>query len=434
MAVTPEDDADRAQHCEPIVGVGRSITIEGLKELQRRLEQASRAFENINGEIATIQFDANDQTSIETAIATMKQAIDYRVEEFADNPIVASVAAQLKAKFEEEILNRAMEAKVNPVGSTENSGRNEKSERIDEGLFRQIENTVLDLRRADHGSFDRHIQKLSRLLHAPGLDQVSQALVQDVDLDAWLKAGAATAGSMAGSARLPWPSDLKQELGLVIELIDRFAAAGADEAFQFSFDFYYAGNDITNTLQNMVAQMIVPFARDYIDYVKAVTGASEPTLLPEKTGPAPRKAFVVHGHHEGIRESVARFLEQLGFEAIILHEQANQGRTVIEKIEAHGDVGFAVVLLSPDDEGNTKGETPQPRARQNVILELGYFIGRLGRSRVCALKQGEIEIPSDFAGVVYEPFDNGNGWKAALGRELEAAGFDIDWNRIFKHR
>lgn len=146
----------------------------------------------------------------------------------------------------------------------------------------------------------------------------------------------------------------------------------------------------------------------------------------------PRKVFVVHGHDEGAREAVARFLGQIGFQEIILHEQANQGRTVIEKVVAHGDVGFAVVLLTPDDEGCKKGETPKPRARQNVVLELGYFLGRLGRERVCALKRGDVEIPSDFDGVVYEPFDASGGWRQALGRELEAAGFDIDWNKVMR--
>ncbi len=109
-----------------------------------------------------------------------------------------------------------------------------------------------------------------------------------------------------------------------------------------------------------------------------------------------------------------------------------KGRTIIEKIEAHGDVGFAVVLLTPDDEGCPKGGKPEPRARQNVLLELGYFIGRLGRSRVCALKRGEVEIPSDFGGVVYETYDESDRWKMALGRELQAAGFEVDWNRIHR--
>jgi predicted nucleotide-binding protein len=142
------------------------------------------------------------------------------------------------------------------------------------------------------------------------------------------------------------------------------------------------------------------------------------------------KIFVVHGHDEGAREAIARFIQTLGFQPIILHERANEGRTVIEKVEAHGNVGFAVVLLTPDDEGCVKGGTPGLRARQNVVLELGYFIGRLGRNRVCALKRGELEIPSDFGGVVYEPFDASGGWKLALGRELRAAGFEIDWNKV----
>lgn len=144
--------------------------------------------------------------------------------------------------------------------------------------------------------------------------------------------------------------------------------------------------------------------------------------------------FIVHGHDDGARETVARFLERIGLEAIILHEQANQGRTVIEKVVAHSDVGFAVVLLTPDDEGGcVKGGMPEPRARQNVLLELGYFIGRLGgRDKVCALKRGSLEIPSDFAGVVWEAMDSNGGWKQSLARELEAAGHSVDWNKVMR--
>lgn len=145
-----------------------------------------------------------------------------------------------------------------------------------------------------------------------------------------------------------------------------------------------------------------------------------------------RKVFVVHGHDGEAQQAVARFMERIGFEAIILHERANQGRTVIEKIEAETGVGFAIVLLTPDDEGRVVGGELQPRARQNVMLELGYFIGRLGRDRVCALKRGELEIPSDFAGVVWERMDEGNGWKQSLAKELDAAGYPIDWNRVMR--
>ena len=145
-----------------------------------------------------------------------------------------------------------------------------------------------------------------------------------------------------------------------------------------------------------------------------------------------RKVFVVHGREEGPREAVARFLERLGFQPIILHEQANQGRTVIEKVEDHSDVGFAVIILTPDDVGGLEGGALQPRARQNVLLELGYFIGKLTRRRVCTLKVGELEIPSDWRGVVDEPYDAGGGWRQTLARELEAAEYEIDWNKVMR--
>jgi predicted nucleotide-binding protein len=142
-----------------------------------------------------------------------------------------------------------------------------------------------------------------------------------------------------------------------------------------------------------------------------------------------RKVFVVHGREEGLREAVARFLERLGFQPIILHEQANQGMTVIEKVEANSDVGFSVIILTPDDVGGLNGDALQPRARQNVLLELGYFIGKLTRRRVCTLKVGELEIPSDWRGVVDELYDAGGGWRQTLARELEEAEYEIDGTR-----
>ncbi|MER8506758.1 nucleotide-binding protein [Mesorhizobium sp. M0894] len=114
-----------------------------------------------------------------------------------------------------------------------------------------------------------------------------------------------------------------------------------------------------------------------------------------------------------------------------MHEQANRGRTIIEKFEANSKVGFAVLLLTPDDAiGGTAGHPPKHRARQNVILEWGFFIGQLGRERVCALKRGDVELPSDTVGIVWEPFDDDGAWKPKLAKELEVAGFDIDWARV----
>lgn len=145
-----------------------------------------------------------------------------------------------------------------------------------------------------------------------------------------------------------------------------------------------------------------------------------------------KRVFVVHGHDEAARHAVLRSLERLGLEPVILHEQPNKGRTIIEKFEAHSDVRFAVVLLTPDDFGYSK-EHPadlRPRARQNVVLELGYFVGRLGREKVCALHKGNIEIPSDYHGVLYVPLDDLGAWKLQLATELRSAGFDIDLNKL----
>ena len=143
------------------------------------------------------------------------------------------------------------------------------------------------------------------------------------------------------------------------------------------------------------------------------------------------RVFVIHGHDEAARETVARFLEQLGLEPVILHEKANKGRTIIEKFEHHADVGFAVVLLTPDDIGGLKDKKSdlKPRARQNVILEMGFFLGKLGRQRVCPLVKGDVETPSDYDGVVYTDLDGACGWKMKLVQELKAAGFDVDANK-----
>jgi predicted nucleotide-binding protein len=143
-----------------------------------------------------------------------------------------------------------------------------------------------------------------------------------------------------------------------------------------------------------------------------------------------RKIFLVHGHDEAVKQSVARFLEKLNLEVIILHEQPNKGRTVIEKFEQHSDVGFAVVLMTPDDIGGLASDLSktQTRARQNVILELGYFFGKLGRERVCAVHTGGVELPSDIHGILYIPFDAGGGWRLTLAKEIKAAGIDVDLN------
>ncbi len=141
--------------------------------------------------------------------------------------------------------------------------------------------------------------------------------------------------------------------------------------------------------------------------------------------------FIVHGHDELTKVNVARFIEKLGLDSIILHEQPNKGQTIIEKFESNAaDVGFAVVLLTPDDLGAPKDKKDEPshRARQNVVMELGYFCGALGRDKVCVLYKEGVEIPSDYLGVVYTPLDDGDGWHLKLAKEMKEAGLNVDLN------
>ena len=157
----------------------------------------------------------------------------------------------------------------------------------------------------------------------------------------------------------------------------------------------------------------------------------EGVVQPEKrlTG---HRIFLVHGHDELALQETARFLERLEQHVIILREQPNRGRTLIEKFEDYADVGFAIVLLPPDDRGGPAAvphDDQKPRARQNVLFELGYFIGRLGRNRVCALYRPGVEIPSDYSGVLYQEFDEKGAWRLELARELKAAGLPVDMNK-----
>ncbi|MFA5340098.1 MAG: nucleotide-binding protein [Candidatus Omnitrophota bacterium] len=142
--------------------------------------------------------------------------------------------------------------------------------------------------------------------------------------------------------------------------------------------------------------------------------------------------FIVHGHNEQAKKELALILHNLGFEPIILHEQANQGMTLIEKLEKHSNVGFAFILLTPDDtvigSGPSVNEIVQEegRARQNVVFEFGLFIGKLGRNRACCLYTGDVKLPSDLEGLVYIRFENTvEEVELKIMRELKAAGYRV---------
>ena len=146
----------------------------------------------------------------------------------------------------------------------------------------------------------------------------------------------------------------------------------------------------------------------------------------------PSTVFVIHGRDDDTKNTVARFLEKLDLRPVILHEQPSLGRTIIEKFEDHAAPAFAVALLTPDDVGAFERDRDdlRPRARQNVVFEFGYLIGKIGREKVCAIVRGDVEIPSDCNGVIYIAMEEHDTWKLNLVQEIKAAGLDVDANRI----
>jgi predicted nucleotide-binding protein len=224
----------------------------------------------------------------------------------------------------------------------------------------------------------------------------------------------------------------------------------------------YDGDDVpfefdasTRTVQYSSPRHTLPYTKSSLELglwvlrtlIERLPLAVEPTQLqavrPRAEGAASetedsgsdRQVFIVHGRTAGgFLDRVARFVENLGLRPVILAEQASEGRTIIEKFEAHAvNVRYAVALLTPEDSGHGPEDDSPPhpnRARQNVILELGYFMGRLGRKNVVALQQEGLELPSDILGIVYIPLDEGRAWKTLLARELQAAGYDLDLNGL----
>jgi predicted nucleotide-binding protein len=172
--------------------------------------------------------------------------------------------------------------------------------------------------------------------------------------------------------------------------------------------------------------------RKRITFLESLVQRINKNLIPEsgesvtRTPPGGERVFIIHGHDEASKSQVARLVEKLGFTAVILAEQTNRGRTIIEKLERHSDVAFAVAILTPDDVVGIQSA----RARQNVILELGHFEGKLGRDRVCILYTPGVDIPSDIRGVAFYELDKAGAWRYSLAKELKDAGFPVDMNKL----
>src|SRR5690606_6597106 len=146
--------------------------------------------------------------------------------------------------------------------------------------------------------------------------------------------------------------------------------------------------------------------------------------------PNTSQVFIVHGHDDLTKIETARFIEKLGLEPIILHEQASSGQTIIEKIEKYHNVSFGIILYTTCDLGSKKGEESKlkSRARQNVVFEHGFLIGKIGRKNVCALVKDGVETPNDISGVVYISLKG--EWKLHLAKELRNSGYKVDMNSV----
>jgi predicted nucleotide-binding protein len=192
-------------------------------------------------------------------------------------------------------------------------------------------------------------------------------------------------------------------------------------------DYAYELREYKNHIAKCISQLKV-----FREKIGNFWDNGESKKVSETTTRSGKDVFIVHGHDKASKESVARFVEKLGLHAIILHEQPNESKTIIEKFEDYSNVGFAIVILTPDDICGPRNEPDKQklRARQNVIFELGYFVGKLGRSKVCALYKEDVDMPSDYNGVLYVPLDDNGAWQLKLAKEIKQAGIEVDLNKI----
>jgi len=205
-----------------------------------------------------------------------------------------------------------------------------------------------------------------------------------------------------------------------------------------SFPFRIIGGQTSPAQELKEFKDKVNYKLDNLKKLRAKTDLLKSTVkekyaVAEKSVPLDKsQVFIVHGHDDEAKTKTARFIEKLGLKPIILHEQASGSKTVIEKIEAYSNVGFGIVLYTPCDIGAKNEENPnfKNRARQNVVFEHGFLIGKIGRENVCALVKDEMETPNDISGVVYVKMDNEDAWHLKVARELRNSGYEIDMNKI----
>lgn len=231
-----------------------------------------------------------------------------------------------------------------------------------------------------------------------------------------------------------WDDYNKEYLKQAFDIPDNeYRKSYADAGYTFMGQMGEVSNDPVQTMKNLIQYKLTN--------LKSLANRSNllKTNIPqaqlnqaEVKVVSKTEVFIVHGHDETAKVKTARFIQQLGLRPIILHEQSSSGRTIIEKIEEYSNVGFGIVLYTPCDVGAKKGEEGniKPRARQNVVFEHGYLIGKIGRKNVCALFRNDVEIPNDISGVVYVKMDDDDAWHLKIAKELRSSGYDVDLNKL----
>ena len=196
------------------------------------------------------------------------------------------------------------------------------------------------------------------------------------------------------------------------------------------------GEDLVKEIKHQVSEKIT-YLDSLLVRLPIIPSSVEPeendSKMTRQKNISSNNVFIIHGHDSGLKNEVARFITELGYTPIILHEQPSSGKTIIEKIESYTDVCFAIVLYTPCDIGAVNGSSEfKPRARQNVVFEHGFLSGKIGRERVCALIKDEVEKPGDIDGIIYVVYDGRGAWKKDIAREMEAIGLTINYKAILK--
>ena len=280
---------------------------------------------------------------------------------------------------------------------------------------KQIKFFIERIKSSEHGVFSSAVKQLFNYLRSEASEN-SEFIRYDTE----------PSSISRGRFGLAWslPDDFGKAKSVCFKLY-KTAAEESDEGFKLAFNLFK---------HTSVNENFSKFNEAFLEYfVKAlediVAAEKQPFKHPEEGEIMRKSIFIIHGHDDWMKREVQLFLNRANLDDVVLHECPDKGRTIIDKlIEEGAGASYVVALLSPDDI-TTDGKF---RARQNVILEIGYFLGRIGKEKVRLLIKGDLEIPSDLQGILYERFDTAGSWRINLLKEMKAVGIEVDIEEVLR--